>query len=74
MANNYTTQALIDGEWVDVLTAERFFKALDARRAMNAAYPEHSARVLQNGTPIEARKHPGGWAGYDWFDWPEVAS
>ena len=72
MANNYTAQTLIDGEWVDVLADERFFDALNARRRVNTAYPDHSARILRNGTPIEARKHPGGWAGYSWFDFPEA--
>ena len=67
MANNYTAQVLNAGDWADVLTEDRFFKSIDVRRALNAAYPEHSARVLQNGHPIEARKHPGGWAAADWF-------
>ena len=67
MANNYTAQVLRDGEWVDVLTEERFFKSIDVRRALNAVCPYQSARVLQNGHPIEARKHPGGWAAADWF-------
>ena len=67
MANNYTAQILREGDWVNVFIDERFFRAIEVRQGLNAAYPDHSARVLVDGRPIEARWHPGGWAGWEWF-------